>query len=131
MKSLPLFLFLFIIKSSVSKINYDDYSINAFIDKLKKEGTFKIIQSIKEECGSDVAILSCEEINENHCGNCRKLVTNYLPSDHPPHEPIVRPAGFQSGLSENLKDALFNVLKKKFPQRIANSKYNKIINKAK
>ena len=64
MKSLPLFLFLFIIKSSVSKINYDDYSINVFIDRLQKEGTFKIIKSIKEECGSDIAILSCEELNQ-------------------------------------------------------------------
>ena len=30
------------------------------------------------------------------------------------------------GLSKDLKDALFNALKKKFPQSIADSKYDKI-----
>ena len=40
MKSLSLFLILFIIKSSISKIEVENYSVNLFIDKLKKEGIF-------------------------------------------------------------------------------------------
>ena len=130
MKSLSLFLILFIIKSSISKIEVENYSVNLFIDKLKKEGTFEIIKSIKEECGQDIAILSCEEINENHCGNCRKVVIFYMP-DFPPHGPIIHPSDKpQHGLSKDLKDDLYNILKKKFPQTIANSKYDKIIYKA-
>ena len=46
---------------------------------MKREGLFDIIQSIKEVYGQDVAIISCEELNENHCGFCQKVVTNYMP----------------------------------------------------
>ena len=39
-----------------------------------KKKLFYIIQSIKVSYGDDVAIISCEELNKNHCGNCKKLV---------------------------------------------------------
>ena len=78
MKSLTLFIILFIIKSSVSKNNLNKYSVNPFISNLKSKGTFKIIQSIKLNCGDDVAIITCETLNENHSGNCKRLVTNYM-----------------------------------------------------
>ena len=47
MKSITLFLILFVIKSSVLQTNQNKYTFNTFIDKLKKEGTFEIILSIK------------------------------------------------------------------------------------
>ena len=46
---------------------------------MKSEGLFDIIQSIKEVYGQDVAFISCEKLNENHCGFCQKVVTNYMP----------------------------------------------------
>jgi len=128
MKSLSLFLILFIIISSISNTELENYSVNVFIDFLKNEGTFEIILSIKKECGQDIAILSCEEINENHCGNCRKVVIYYMP-EFPPQG--ADPSGeTHHSLSKDLKDDLYNALKKKFPQSIADSKYDKIISKA-
>ena len=63
MKSITLFLILFITPFS-TMINLDDYSINTFIDRLKKEGLFDLIFQIKKAYGQDVAIISCEELNQ-------------------------------------------------------------------
>ena len=74
MKSLILFLILFIIKSSISKTNLNKYSINLFIDDLKRKGDFEIIKSIKKECSTDVAIITCQVLNEGNCGQCPSVV---------------------------------------------------------
>ena len=79
MKSITLVLILSIITLIISESNLDNYSVNSFIDSLKSEGLFDIIQSIKEVYGQDVAIISCEELNINHCGFCQKVVTDYMP----------------------------------------------------
>ena len=79
MKLISLFLLLFLIKSITSQISVDDFSINPFIEDLKNNGLFEIIELIKQTYGQDVAIISCEELNENRKGNCKKLVTEYIP----------------------------------------------------
>ena len=65
------FLILFKLKSSVSKSNIENYSLTLFIDKLKGKDTFELVQSIKEKCSQDVAIIWCQELNENQYGNCK------------------------------------------------------------
>ncbi len=79
MKSIILFLILFITLLTISKSIMDDFSIEPFKDKMQEEGLFDIILSIKEFYGQDIAIISCEELNKNNCGNCRKLVIDYMP----------------------------------------------------
>ncbi len=78
MKSIAFSLILFIAILTVSKSNLEEYSINTFIFKLKSEKLFDIILSIKKFYGKDVAIISCEELNKSNCGNCKKLVTEYM-----------------------------------------------------
>ena len=56
----------------------DDYSIDPFKERMRKEGLFDIIQSIKILFGQDVAIISCEELKKNYSGNCKRLVTEYM-----------------------------------------------------
>ena len=80
MKSISIFILLFIIKSSISNISIDEYSIHKFINRIKKEGNFEIIKSIKKLYGQDFAIISCEELYRNTYGNCKKLITEYMPS---------------------------------------------------
>ena len=72
------FLVLFLIISIKSKSILDDYSIEGFKENMKKDGLFQIIQSIRYHYGLDVAIISCEELNKNHNGNCKRLVTDYM-----------------------------------------------------
>jgi len=69
-------------------VNIDDFSIDIFKERMKSEGLFDLIKSIKEAYGQDVAIISCEELNKNNCGNCKKLVTNYMPDINPNPKPI-------------------------------------------
>ncbi len=71
MKSITLFLII-LITPSITMSKFDDYSINTFKDRMQKEGLFDIILSIKEAYGQNVAIISCEELNENNCGNSKK-----------------------------------------------------------
>ena len=78
MKSFILYLILFI--TSLASLNtlFDDYSISTTIEILKKDGLFDIIASIKRVYGQDLAIISCEELNKNLCGNCKKVVRDYM-----------------------------------------------------
>ena len=90
MKPIALIIILFI---NISTKYLDHYSINFFIIRLKSEGLFEIIKSIKIIYGQDVAIISCEELNKNTCGNCKRVVLDYMPlqSHTPtptPHAPI-------------------------------------------
>ena len=47
MKSIAIFLILFIIKSSISKDNIEAYSIEKFIARLQKDGLYEKINSLK------------------------------------------------------------------------------------
>ena len=87
MISLSLFLILLITPITIM-VNIDDFSIDIFKERMKSEGLFDLIKSIKEAYGQDVAIISCEELNKNNCGNCKKLVTNYMPDINPNSKPI-------------------------------------------
>ena len=78
MKLISLFLLLVLTISINSESLLDDYSINIFIKDLKNNGLFEIIETIKKIYGQDVAIISCEELNENRKGNCKRLVTEYM-----------------------------------------------------
>ena len=118
MKSLTLFLILFIIKSSVSKSNLDNYSIDVFIKTLKDEKLFEIIQSIKWFYGQDVAIISCEELNKNHCGNCKRVVIEYMPKN-------------PDGLTPQSEKTILEILMEKFPKEKANLIRKNIITEAK
>ena len=80
MKLITIFLILFIIESSISKIDIGDYSIDIFKNEIKNEGLFDTILSIKMLYGKDLSIISCEELKKNHGGNCKKLVTDYMPN---------------------------------------------------
>ena len=80
MKSIALFLILLITPFTIM-VNIDDFSINQFINSLKEEGLFELILQIKGIYGQDVAIISCEELNKNNCGNCQNLVMHYMPNE--------------------------------------------------
>ena len=77
MKSIKLFLILFIVPLILS--DEDSFSINPFIERLRNEGLLEIIKLIKFNYGQDIAIISCEELKKNICGNCRRLVLEYIP----------------------------------------------------
>ena len=126
MKSLTLILFLFIIKSSVSQTNQDKFSINPFLDRLREEGIFEIIQLIKVQFGEDVAIISCEEMKSNHCGNCKNAVQNYMdPAEQKPNDGLVPNSSIDN------KVTLKKILSKKYNKIKAKSLYDKIIKKCK
>ena len=79
MKLNILFLILFLILSIKTEIDLDSYSIQIFKDYIKDKGFFEIIESIKMVYGQDIAIISCEELNKNNEGNCKRLVIDYMP----------------------------------------------------
>ena len=78
MKLTTPFLFLILIISINSESKMNSFSIDTFKDYLENNGLFEVIQSIKYAYGQDVAIISCEELNRNCNGNCKKLVTDYM-----------------------------------------------------
>ncbi len=122
MKSISIFLILSIITLAISKFVLDNYSINMFIINLKKEGFFDIIQSINELYGQDVAIISCEELNKKRCGNCKRVVTDYMSK---PDKTVIKDI--------NSKDSIFihKILSKKFSSEKTQLIYQRIIEKAK
>ena len=71
MKSIAIFLILSIITLTISKFDLDNFSTNMLIINLKREGLFEIIKLIKYKYGQDLAIITCEELNTNQCGNCK------------------------------------------------------------
>ena len=98
MKINNLFLVLLLITSIKLNDNMDSYSIDTFKAHLKENGLFGIIQSIKVFYGQDVAIISCEELNINNKGNCKKLITEYM--DDKLESPIIGPKGLLSDFNE-------------------------------
>lgn len=154
MKLYTIFLILFLILSIKTKKNLDSFSINSFIDYLKGNGLLEIIQSIKEAYGQDVAIISCEELNEKCKGNCKRLITDYMapldlkgrststpvhgkPGDKALVEPhkqeeenlkcinILNHSQFIK--HSNLHSGIKRKLKRKFSEKQSNYIYNKII----
>ena len=80
------FLIFFLIISIKTESELDSYSIEVFKEYVKNNGLFEIILSIKMIYGQDVAIISCEELNENCKGNCKRLVLEYMPQPTDPTE---------------------------------------------
>ena len=78
MKLNTVFLFLLLILSIKTESKLDQYSIEPFKEYIKSNGLFDIIKIIKNTYGQDVAIISCEELNEKNKGNCKKLVTEHM-----------------------------------------------------
>ncbi len=121
MKSITVFLFLFIIKSSISTMSIDAFSINPFIDMLKHEELFDIIKSSKEAYGEEFSIIFCEELNKNRCGHCKRLVKEYLPPS-----PIDRnnpKDGYTKGISTNVRPVGLRIKKYDYV-KIKKPKYN-------
>ena len=138
MKLNILFLILLLILSIKTESIYDSYSIETFMDYQKRNGLFEIIESIKKIYGQDVAIISCEEINEKNKGNCKKLVTDYMIGGKiPTFSPITVPnlnliciKGLI--LSSYIKQSYYHyvikrILRKKFNENQTNLIYKKIM----
>ena len=131
MKSIIIFLILFIIKSSISKTNLNDFSINLFITTLKKQGIYQTILSVKEYYGQDLSIITCEELNKNHCGNCRKLVLEYMPSTMREVNPIKRKFFFPYIKQYKKIPTIEKILRRNLSSKLAKLISDDIINKAK
>ena len=118
MKSIKLFLILFIVPLILS--DEDGFSINPFIERLKNEGLFDIIVTIKQSFGQDLALISCEELNKNNCGNCKRLVLDYIP-DYYDDEIITRdllsdPKKLSpESIKSKIKEIIKKILNHKFP----------------
>ena len=113
MKSINLFLILFIIPLILSDEKIlESFTINPFIEELKNEGLLDIIVSIKQYFGQDIAIISCEELNPNNSGNCKRLVLDYIPDYRtlPPDFEELSPESIKSEIKEIIK----KILNKKF-----------------
>ena len=142
MKLISLFLLLFLIITIKSKSFLDAYSIDQFIKDLKENGVLEIIESIKNFYGQDIAIISCEELNKNRKGNCKKLVTEYMKSRN--EGTILKPQSIEEKCIKNLKFAqimkvsyrVFSIKKElsrklKLNKKKANFIYNNIKKRAK
>ena len=132
MKLYTIFLILFLILSIKTKSILDLYSIEAFKDTLKRNGVFKIIESIKETYGQDLAIISCEELNKNCKGNCKKLVTEYM-SPYVHQGPNLHSDGLPKQEEEDLKciNKLYysQIIEKPFSNSVIKRKLRIIFNK--
>ena len=80
MKLISIFLLLLIIKSSISNISIDDYSKDKLINRLKSQDLFEIILLIKKFYDPKLSIISCEELNKDGYGICKRLIKEYMPS---------------------------------------------------
>ena len=139
MKLISLFLLLFLIISINSESLLDPYSIDGFIKDLKNDGLFEIIETIKKIYGQDVAIISCEELNENRKGNCKKLVTEYMNPEEQSGEIIANPQSEENikcikninffrfiKMSNSISDIMNELFIRKFNTKKANLIYNRI-----
>ena len=133
MKSITLCLIIFITILTVSKSSFDDYSISMFITNLKNEGLFEIILSIKESYGQDLAIISCEELNKNNCGNCKKIVTEYMPDQKKVRETkgFMKQSSYSKFRDVKKVESLSKILAKKFSPEEVVSISKRIIEKNK
>ena len=132
MKLISLFLLLFLLISINSESQLDEFSINLFKNDLQNNGLFEIIKSIKSVYGQDVAIISCEELNENRKGNCKRLVTEYMPlpalTRDAKKEKCINKLNFSSIIK--ISDSIFGIMKDtlriKYNENEATLIYNRI-----
>ena len=89
MRLITLFLIFFLVILIKTDSILDQFSIEGFKEYVKDNGLFEIIFSIKMLYGQDVAIISCEELNENYKGNCKRLVIEYMPESSEPLKPSI------------------------------------------
>ena len=89
MRLITLFLIFFLVILIKTESILDQFSIEGFKEYVKDNGLFEIIFSIKMLYGQDVAIISCEELNENYKGNCKRLVIEYMPESSEPLKPSI------------------------------------------
>ena len=101
-------------------VKLEVYSIDSFKERMQKEGLFDMIQSIKDVYGQDVAIISCEELNKNYSGNCKRLVTEYMGSNIDIREIEIPDKG-----------VLTNILLKNYPPEESNLLSDRIIQSVK
>ena len=69
-------IFLILLPFIIFNIDMNKYSINAFLDYLKKTGYFGIFQEIKKIFGSDYAIDACQEFVQSP--HCKIVVSEYM-----------------------------------------------------
>ena len=143
MKLKTVFLFLSLIISITSEIDWDSYSIDEFKEYLEKEGLFEIIESILKAYEQDIAILCCEELVGNRNGNCKKLVTEYMDPSNEYPSPSKRASDIEDEHlkcieklyysmftnSEDIQNSIVikNELSKKYPESHSNLIFNKIV----
>ena len=136
--SFTLFLIILIIPFT-TMINIDDYSIDEFKYLMEREGLFDIILSIKNVYGQDVAIISCEELNKDNCGNCEKLVVDYMPNRNINHNSQVsKLRNFMKHSKDTIidqknlemKSIIKNIIKIKFNPEESEYFANKIVERA-
>ena len=89
MRLITLFLIFFLVILIKTDSILDQFSIEGFKEYVKDNGLLEIIFSIKMLYGQDVAIISCEELNENYKGNCKRLVIEYMPESSEPLKPSI------------------------------------------
>ena len=147
MKPIALFLIL-VLTPFTTMININDFSINLFIKRLKDKGLFEVILQIKYAYGQDVAIISCEELNKNNCGNCKKVVIEYMPKKKKNENPnqkhkgsiFSKPKGINNIMKPSrkvvieqiiseMKDKIKNILKKKLSPKNSELFANNIVAK--
>ena len=123
MKSIALVLFLSITTLTISNNILDNYKVNLFIISLKREGIFDIIKSIKMVYDQEAAIISCEELNINNCGDCKKVVTDYMP------RPDLNVIKIQNGTSIDELIGMQRILRKKLSSEETKLIYERIVNR--
>ena len=123
MKSIALVLFLSITTLTISNNILDNYKVNLFIISLKREGIFDIIKSIKMVYGQEAAVISYEELNINHGGDCKKVVTDYMP------KPDLNVIKIQNGTSIDELIGMQRILRKKLSSEETKLIYERIVNR--
>ena len=140
MKLNTVFLFSCLIFSIASENELNSYSIEPFMEYLKNEGLFEIIESILKAYNQDIAILACEELVGYRKGNCKKLVTEYI-DPYNQYPPSAYTRGPEDGNIKCIEKLYYSMitnkdiqnshvikeeLRKKFTENLSNLLFKKI-----
>ena len=71
----------------------------------------------------EAAIISCEELNINNCGDCKKVVTDYMP------RPDLNVIKIQNGTSIDELIGMQRILRKKLSSEETKLIYERIVNR--
>ncbi len=95
---------------------------------------------IKEFYGSDISIISCEELSKNGYGNCEKLIMEYMPNYAQiriiPYNGIINSSKIEINNKTKILEPnhnwkmLVKILSTKYPLKEAKLKAKKIIKRA-